>query len=138
LVERRGQLVSREDIIDEVWGKEVHLDTDNSINAAIRKIRQTLKDDPEKPIFVQTVTGKGYRFIAQVGLVGEEVGDPVLANRSRGNGTSRLDPNGKRRFSFTPEGTSLAVAAPADPKPTSPQREVIAFPARESGTARPA
>jgi DNA-binding winged helix-turn-helix (wHTH) protein/predicted Zn-dependent protease len=66
LIEQRGQLVSREDIIGRVWGKDVFLDTDNSINAAIRKIRQILKDDPENPVFVQTVTGKGYRFIAAV------------------------------------------------------------------------
>ena len=66
LVERRGGLVSREDIVAKIWGKDVFLDTDNSINSAIRKIRQVLKDDPENPIFVQTVTGKGYRFIATV------------------------------------------------------------------------
>jgi hypothetical protein len=46
------------------WGKDVFLDTDSGINAAIRKIRQVLKDDPEKPLFVQTITGKGYRFVA--------------------------------------------------------------------------
>ena len=63
LVERKGQLVSREDIIERIWGKDVFLDTDNSINSAIRKIRQVLKDDPEDPTFIQTVTGKGYRFI---------------------------------------------------------------------------
>src|SRR5271166_1295619 len=66
LVERRGQLVTREDIIARIWGKDIYLDTDSSINAAIRKIRQVLKDDPENPAFVQTVTGKGYRFIAAV------------------------------------------------------------------------
>lgn len=66
LVEQRGQLVTREQIIEKVWGKDVFLDTDNSINAAIRKIRQALKDDPEQPRFVQTVTGRGYRFIAPV------------------------------------------------------------------------
>jgi DNA-binding response OmpR family regulator len=63
LIERKGQLVSREDIIERIWGKDVFLDTDTSINSAIRKIRQVLKDDPEKPTFIQTVTGKGYRFI---------------------------------------------------------------------------
>jgi TolB-like protein/DNA-binding winged helix-turn-helix (wHTH) protein/Flp pilus assembly protein TadD len=66
LVEQRGQLVTREQIIEKVWGKDVFLDTDSSINAAIRKIRQVLKDDPEQPRFVQTVTGRGYRFIAPV------------------------------------------------------------------------
>jgi predicted ATPase/DNA-binding winged helix-turn-helix (wHTH) protein len=66
LIEGRGQLVTRDQIIERVWGKDVFLDTDNSINAAIRKIRQVLKDDPEQPRFVQTITGRGYRFIAVV------------------------------------------------------------------------
>src|SRR5258705_8409119 len=66
LIEAKGQMVTREQIIERVWGKDVFLDTDNSINAAIRKIRQVLKDDPEQPRFVQTITGRGYRFIANV------------------------------------------------------------------------
>jgi predicted ATPase/DNA-binding winged helix-turn-helix (wHTH) protein len=66
LVEARGQLVTRDQIIERIWGKDVFLDTDNSINAAIRKIRQVLKDNPEQPRFVQTITGRGYRFIATV------------------------------------------------------------------------
>src|SRR4029077_13245041 len=65
-IEERGQLVTRDRIIERIWGKDVFLDTDNSINAAIRKIRQVLKDDPEQPRFVQTITGRGYRFIAAV------------------------------------------------------------------------
>src|SRR5258707_12423839 len=71
LLEERGQLVSRDRIIERIWGKDVFLDTDNSINAAIRKIRQVLKDDPEQPRFVQTITGRGYRFIAVVEPKGE-------------------------------------------------------------------
>ena len=67
LIERRGQIVRREHIVERIWGKDVFLDTDNSINGAIRKIRQVLKDDSEQPRFIQTVTGKGYRFIAPVG-----------------------------------------------------------------------
>lgn len=66
LLERKGQLVTREQIVERIWGKEVYVDTDNSINAAIRKVRQVLEDDPERPRFVQTVTGMGYRFIAPV------------------------------------------------------------------------
>src|SRR5262249_52794012 len=63
LIEYRGQLVTRDRIIERVWGKDVFLDTDNSINAAIRKIRQVLEDDPEEPRYVQTLIGRGYRFI---------------------------------------------------------------------------
>jgi len=66
LVELRGQLVTREQIIERVWGKDVFLDADTSINSAIRKIRTVLKDDPEQPKFIQTVTGRGYRFIGGV------------------------------------------------------------------------
>jgi predicted ATPase/DNA-binding winged helix-turn-helix (wHTH) protein len=66
LVERRGDLVSREEIVERIWGRDVFLDTDNSINAAIRKLRQVLDDDPEQPRFIHTVTGRGYRFVAPV------------------------------------------------------------------------
>ena len=66
LVEHRGELVSREQIVERVWGKDVHLATDSSINAAVRKIRRVLKDDPGRPRFIQTISGKGYRFIAPV------------------------------------------------------------------------
>ena len=89
LVERHGQLVSREDIIGRIWGKDVFLDTDNSINSAIRKIRQVLKDDPEKPVFIQTVTGKGYRFISTVPAPVSEVnlsGCLLYTSARRGRG----------------------------------------------------
>jgi TolB-like protein/DNA-binding winged helix-turn-helix (wHTH) protein/Tfp pilus assembly protein PilF len=66
LLEHNGQLVTREQIVERIWGEGVFVDTDNSINAAIRKVRQVLEDNPEQPRFVQTVTGKGYRFIAPV------------------------------------------------------------------------
>jgi len=66
LLEHRGEIVSREKIVARVWGNDVFLDTDNSIRGAIRKVRQALKDDPETPRFIQTVTGRGYRFIAPI------------------------------------------------------------------------
>jgi TolB-like protein/DNA-binding winged helix-turn-helix (wHTH) protein/Tfp pilus assembly protein PilF len=66
LLEQRGGLVTRQQIVERIWGAGVFLDTDNSINGAIRKIRLVLNDDPEQPRFIQTVTGKGYRFIAPI------------------------------------------------------------------------
>ncbi len=71
LVQQRGRLVTREEIVERIWGKGVSLDADNSINGAIRKIRQALRDDPERPRVIQTVTGKGYRFIAPVVEIGD-------------------------------------------------------------------
>ena len=66
LVQRRGELVSREEIAERLWGKDVFLDVDHGINTAIRKLRLALRDDPEKPRFIETVVGRGYRFAAPV------------------------------------------------------------------------
>ena len=66
LVDQRGELVTREQIVERIWGKDVFLDTDNSINGAVRKLRRALKDDPDQPRFIQTIPGRGYRFIAAV------------------------------------------------------------------------
>jgi TolB-like protein/DNA-binding winged helix-turn-helix (wHTH) protein/Tfp pilus assembly protein PilF len=66
LVDRRGELVSREEIAESLWGKDVFLDVDHSINVAVRKIRVALRDDFDNPRFVETVIGKGYRFAAAV------------------------------------------------------------------------
>jgi TolB-like protein/DNA-binding winged helix-turn-helix (wHTH) protein len=65
LVGSDGDLVSRQEIVQHLWAENVFVDTDLGINTAIRKIRRALGDDPEKPRFVQTVTGKGYRFVAE-------------------------------------------------------------------------
>ena len=65
LVERQGQLVSRAEIIDRLWGKDVFVDVDTGVNTAISKIRQALRDSAETPAFVETVPGRGYRFLAQ-------------------------------------------------------------------------
>src|SRR5271156_4324336 len=126
-VDRRGQLVTREEIIERVWGKDVFLDTDNGINAAISKLRQVLRDDPENPVSIQTIKGKGYRFIAAVTDIGvtdlppTDVSQPkVVSARERENpgisvkaapaalplAATTPIPNTKRRWIFL-----LAVAA---------------------------
>ena len=64
LVEGRRQLVSRNEIVDRLWGKDVFVDVETGVNTAISKIRQVLRDSPDAPAFVETVPGKGYRFIA--------------------------------------------------------------------------
>src|SRR5271169_3622994 len=66
LVERRGELVTREEILERVWGKGVFVDIEASINTAIRKVRRALSDDPDAPRFVVTLPTKGYRFVAEI------------------------------------------------------------------------
>ena len=64
LVEKRGQLVTREQISSELWSKDVFVDVEQGINTAIRKIRRALSDDAGEPQYLQTVVGRGYRFVA--------------------------------------------------------------------------
>src|SRR5512141_977172 len=71
LLERRGELVSRAQILERLWGKDVFVDVDLGVNTAIRKIRQVLEDDHRSPRFVETVPGRGYRFIAPVTVEGK-------------------------------------------------------------------
>jgi DNA-binding response OmpR family regulator len=78
LAQCRERVVTREEILDAIWGKNVFVDADNSINTAVRKIRQALKDDPDNPRFLRTVPGRGYRFAAEVAP-----GPPALPRRER-------------------------------------------------------
>jgi DNA-binding winged helix-turn-helix (wHTH) protein/predicted ATPase len=66
LLERRGQLVTRKEILERVWGKGVFVDGETSINTAVRKLRRALSDDPHAPRFVATVPARGYRFVAEI------------------------------------------------------------------------
>jgi TolB-like protein/DNA-binding winged helix-turn-helix (wHTH) protein len=69
LVEHKDRLVSREEIVEKIWGKDVFLDTEQGINTAVRKIRLALRDDPEQPRYLQTVVGRGYRFVGPITVI---------------------------------------------------------------------
>ena len=69
LVERHRQLVFRADIVKRLWDPGVFVDVEMGVNTAIRKLRQALGDSRESPAFVETISGKGYRFIAPVNAV---------------------------------------------------------------------
>ncbi|MGB8013753.1 MAG: helix-turn-helix domain-containing protein [Terriglobales bacterium] len=76
LLDQRGQLVTREQISGELWSKDVFVDVEQGINTAIRKIRRALADDALEPQYLQTVVGRGYRFVAPNA---EEVGSVQAA-----------------------------------------------------------
>jgi DNA-binding winged helix-turn-helix (wHTH) protein/tetratricopeptide (TPR) repeat protein len=69
LVGRREQLVSRKDIVTTLWRSDLFIDTEPNINNVIRKIRAALGDTSDKARFVETVIGKGYRFIGPVRVI---------------------------------------------------------------------
>jgi TolB-like protein/DNA-binding winged helix-turn-helix (wHTH) protein/cytochrome c-type biogenesis protein CcmH/NrfG len=103
-----GHLITRTEIIESLWDSEVFVDTEHGINTAIRKIRQVLGDDPENPRFVQTVTGKGYRFIAPIAAA-----DPSLSGDR-----SRLSPTESNPLEI---GGAAAAPRPTTASPTQSQ-----------------
>ena len=112
LAEKGGSIVTRQEITERPWGKDVFVDTEHGINTAIRKIRQALRDDPERPRFVQTVTGKGYRFVAE---------------RSAANGSSAIAaPATEAVVPPQPPATPATDLTPA-PKPRSRPAAVTAL-----------
>jgi len=66
LVERASHLVTRDEIVARLWGTDVFVDAEAGINTAIRKVRRALGESAERPVYIETVLGKGYRFIAPV------------------------------------------------------------------------
>jgi DNA-binding winged helix-turn-helix (wHTH) protein/tetratricopeptide (TPR) repeat protein len=69
LVGRRDQMVSREEIVKKLWRSNLFIDTERNLNNIVRKIRTALGDDSAKPRFLETVVGKGYRFIGPVRVI---------------------------------------------------------------------
>ncbi|HMG84914.1 MAG TPA: winged helix-turn-helix domain-containing protein [Terracidiphilus sp.] len=111
LIEQKGQLVTREEIAGKIWGKDVFLDTDNSINSAIRKIRQALKDDPQQPRYVETLPGRGYRFIAPV-FDGVPVSPQAAGTPAQHPEQVSLRPHLVSEQSYKTDQPVVALAAP--------------------------
>jgi len=102
LIENQRQLVTREQIADALWGKDVFVDVEQGINTAIRKIRMALDDDSAQPQFLQTVVGRGYRFVgvtnveADQGPPSEAQPTPVFSGEELGRAimaAAGLDPD---------------------------------------------
>lgn len=116
LAAKNGDLLTRAEIVERLWDSEVFVDTEHGINTAVRKIREVLRDDPAQSRFVQTVTGKGYRFIAPV----VEVPAPLPEERRLSSEESR-----NRRVGDPP-------AAPAGPS-AFPIQTPVSDEAKSSG-----
>jgi TolB-like protein/DNA-binding winged helix-turn-helix (wHTH) protein/Tfp pilus assembly protein PilF len=66
LVERPRELVPRSEIAERLWGPDVFVDVETGVNTAISKVCQALRDTADRPEYVETVAGRGYRFIAPI------------------------------------------------------------------------
>src|SRR5713226_4804470 len=66
LLERPGELVTREEIHQKLWPADTFVDFDHGLNNAVNRLRETLGDSAETPRFIETLHKRGYRFIAPV------------------------------------------------------------------------
>src|ERR1700741_2246224 len=66
LLEKPGEIVTREELRSKLWPADTFVDFDHSLNAAIKRLRDALGESPEAPVFIETLARRGYRFIAPV------------------------------------------------------------------------
>lgn len=77
LLGRPGELVTRDELRNRLWPNDTFVDFDHSINAAVRRLRDALRDSAENPHFVETVARRGYRFLAPVSGPVPTIGSPA-------------------------------------------------------------
>ena len=91
LLKHSGELVTREELRQQVWPEDTFVDFDHALNTAITKIRIALGDDADNPRFVETLPRRGYRFIGPVDKPSSQVASP----RAREGGLQRLTPKAR-------------------------------------------
>ena len=70
LLEHAGELVTREDLRQLLWPSDTFVDFDHSLNTAVMKLREALGDSADRPLYIETIPKRGYRFVAPVSLGG--------------------------------------------------------------------
>jgi len=79
LIARRGEVVTREEIRQALWGADTHVDFERSLNFCVAKLRAALRDDAASPRFVETIPTRGYRFVADVVTASAPASNPASA-----------------------------------------------------------
>jgi TolB-like protein/DNA-binding winged helix-turn-helix (wHTH) protein/Flp pilus assembly protein TadD len=115
LLEKPGELVTREELRARLW-PQTWVDFDHGVNKAISKIRQALGDSAENPRFVETVAGRGYRFLADVAIVENGRPEPVAIDLAASAEPVATD------LAIRAEPADLRFVEEADTPATSPPR----------------
>ena len=111
LLERPGELVTREEIRKRLWPADTFVDFDHGLNTVVNKLRETLGDSAANPRFIETLARRGYRFLASVETVNSHGRDSTTAQnadgtRARGGNTEEITP-AARSVAANATGTSL-------------------------------
>src|ERR1700686_202068 len=80
LLDRPGEIITREELRQQLWPEGTFFDFDGSLNVILKKLRAALDDDSDNPRFIETVPRRGYRFIAPVAVERVAVEPPTLVN----------------------------------------------------------
>lgn len=106
LLERHSQVVTREEMRERLWGRDTFVDFDHGLNASVNKVRDALNDSAAQPRYVETIPGKGYRFVAPVTVVAPVSSVPEAAAAASAVAESAKAAEGTSEPSF---GTVLAA-----------------------------
>src|SRR5438270_11370216 len=82
LLNRPGQMVSREELQKEIWTADTFVDFNHGLNAAVNKLRETLSDSAEEPKYIETLPRRGYRFIGVIDNVASDLNSQPLGGNS--------------------------------------------------------
>jgi DNA-binding winged helix-turn-helix (wHTH) protein len=107
LIEKPGEVVTRETLRMRLWPADTHVNYDANVNTTVNKLRQVLGDSPEQPVFVDTIPRKGYSFVAEIEYLDQPVEQqsPTTRQESPALAASR-DDESKVRGLFSPVALS--------------------------------
>jgi len=100
LLERPGEVITREEFEKRLWPEDTFVDFDHSLNTAIRKLRQALGDDKKKPRFVETLPKRGYRFIGNLQTATSPVALETPADSSSVGRLAAISADGELSFAL--------------------------------------
>lgn len=106
LLQHSGKVVTREELQKRLWPANTYVDFEQSLNAAMKRLRAALGDSADEPRFIETLAGRGYRFIAHVTQPAEKVPQALEVARSH----PQPDQKPARRRHFTLRGVAIAAA----------------------------
>ncbi len=115
LLQRPGEVISREELREKLWPENTFVEFDNGLNVAVKKIRDALSDRAENPRFVETVPRRGYRFIAPVSIRVKEDARPSAEPAPPRDSKSERQADGqaRRRWRYLGWAGGLIVIAVA-------------------------
>jgi TolB-like protein/DNA-binding winged helix-turn-helix (wHTH) protein/Tfp pilus assembly protein PilF len=98
LLERPGELVTREELQRKLWAADTFVDFEHSLNAAVKRLRAALNDSADVPRYIETLVGRGYRFISPVTLASAAAGPVVQDEAGRQPDHQAPSPFSRLRF----------------------------------------